>query len=186
MSTSRCTQCHAPLSDSLSVTCDYCGEKLSDGFHDWVVQEAFPFEAWNVRQAQRVQADSVRERLGYDLDDVLDPHERERLLYMMAALAAADGQVTSKELSLLKMCSDRWGVPWANVQTALKTGPQMFDQLIPKATAEATRFLKQLVNMALVDGRIDAQERRMLTEAARHLGVSEQLQSLIDPKQRLP
>jgi predicted lipid-binding transport protein (Tim44 family) len=37
MSTSRCPSCNAPLTASLSPTCDYCGAELSSGQGDWVL-----------------------------------------------------------------------------------------------------------------------------------------------------
>ena len=37
MSTARCPSCNAPLTDSLSPTCDYCGAQLSSSQADWVL-----------------------------------------------------------------------------------------------------------------------------------------------------
>jgi len=179
VSTSRCVHCHGPLTDSLGVKCDYCGTPLSDGQLDWVVFEASAYEVWSARQQQRMHAELARGRLGDGLEDLADPSERERLLYMMAAVAAADGQVSPKELSLLKMCSERWSVPFQRVELALHSGHQMLDSLMPKQSPQGAHFVRQLVNMALIDGRIDAKERKLLESVAAHLGLQQELHALI-------
>jgi uncharacterized tellurite resistance protein B-like protein len=210
MSTARCPQCNAPLTDSAATTCDYCGTQLGSGERDWVLASALTFEQWNVVETQRYQAAVIRRQLerppmatgvssemgesigrgarvavdeGKDVASgdavVTDVRERERLLYMMAAIAAADGQVGPDERKMLKLCSQRWSIPWQNVEMALSSGPQLFDRLVPRGSPEAEVFLRHIVDMALVDGRIDRQERRMLETAAAQLGVPERLKEML-------
>jgi tellurite resistance protein len=195
VSTARCPQCNAPLTDSAATTCEYCGTPLGSGERDWVLASALSLEAWNVQESQRGQAAVLRGELereqrrvptgagvspGAGAEVVTDVQERERLLYMMAAMAVADGQVGSGERKMLKLCSERWSVPWQNVEMALNAGPQLFDRLVPRGSPEAEVFLRHIVDMALVDGRIDRQERRMLETAATRLGVREKLQAMLN------
>ena len=42
MSTNRCPQCNAPLTESAATTCDYCGAALGSGERDWVLASAVP------------------------------------------------------------------------------------------------------------------------------------------------
>jgi len=192
MSTNRCPQCNAPLTNSAATTCDFCGTQLGSGERDWVLASALPFEAWNATQGRAygpgqrrntVRSEPASQPLvssgAEGSDVVMDVQERQRLLYMMAAVAAADGTVTSAERKLLKLCSERWGVDWANVEMALNAGPQLFDRLVTRGSPEAEVFLRNIVEMALVDGRIDRKERRMLESAAAHLGLQEQLASML-------
>jgi tellurite resistance protein len=189
MSTDRCPNCNATLTDSAATTCDFCGTQLGTGERDWVLASALPFEAWNVEQDQRHQAHVLRKAVATQqereripspgADVVMDVQERERLLYMMAAIAAADGEVTSSERKLLKLCSERWGVDWANVEMALNAGPGLFDRLVTRGSAEAELILRNIVEIAMVDGRIDRKERRMLETAAAHLGLQEKLSSML-------
>ncbi len=171
MATNRCPQCNAPCSDSASTACEFCGNPLASGERDWVLSDAVPWEAWR-------STTSSRGRPGANAQAV-DRSERERLIYMMAAMAVSDGAVDSKERSLLKMCSERWGVPWANVELALNAGPKLFDRLVEKQTPEAEHFLRELVNLAMIDGKIDRKEKRLLEAAAMHLGLSHQLPAMI-------
>jgi tellurite resistance protein len=175
MSTHRCPQCGGPLTESISSTCDYCGAELAGGDRDWVLASAASYEAWNATENQRFRA---RQAAGSTAAApagpavITDKQERERLLYMMAAMAAADGVVDAAEMKLLKMCSQRWSVAWANVELALKAGPALFDRLVQKGSPEAEVFLKALVDMALIDGKIDRAERKMLNQACEHLGIA--------------
>ena len=212
MSTNRCPQCNAALTNSAATTCDFCGTQLADGERDWVLAAADPFETWNAQAQQRFNTAPARRRppprglppsplraaaaassaaassapapeadaAPARGDDVItDPEERQRLLYMMAALAVADGVVDRAERKLLEDCARRWSVPWSNVQMAINTGPSLFTRLVQRGTPEAEVFLSTLVEMALVDGRIDRKERRMLEFAASHLGLQHKLAELL-------
>ncbi len=171
MATDRCPQCNAPCSDSASTSCEFCGTVLASGDRDWVLCDAVLWEAWDATASGRNRPAASAQ--------VVDRSERERLLYMMAAMAMADGVVDERERALLKMCSERWNVPWANVELALTAGPNLFDRLMAKQTPEAENFLQQLVNLARVDGKIDRNEKRLLEAAAVHLGLSSQLPALM-------
>lgn len=195
MSTDRCPQCNATLTDSAATACDFCGTQLGSGERDWVLLSALPCEAWSVEQDQRHQAAVLRKAVSVEKtqgapapvaggDMVMDAQERQRLLYMMAAIAAADGEVSSSERKLLKLCSERWGVEWANVEMALGAGTQLFERLVPRGTPEAEVFLRNIVEMAMVDGRIDRKERRMLESAAAHLGMQERLSTMLGERER--
>ncbi|RYZ38439.1 MAG: hypothetical protein EOO71_23935 [Myxococcaceae bacterium] len=191
MSTDRCPQCNAPLTNSGANTCEFCGTVLGTGERDWVLASALPFESWNVRQDQRHSAVSARRQQAREEqrgavvapvegDRVMtDQKERERLLYMMASIAAADGEVSNAERRLLKLCAERWSVSWANVEMALNAGPQLFERLVPRGSPEAEVFLRHIVEMALVDGRIDRKERKMLEIAAQHLGLESRLSAML-------
>lgn len=197
MSTDRCPQCNAPLTSSGASTCDFCGAQLGTGEQDWVLAFAVLSETWEVRERQRrlsgielpspsrpvspVEA-PVATMADMGTDAVLDVKERERLLYMMAAIAAADGVVDASERKLLKLCATRWSIPWQKVEMTLNSGSQLFTQLIPRGSPEASVFLRNLVQMALVDGRVDRKERRMLEAAATHLGLLPQLESMLGNK----
>jgi uncharacterized tellurite resistance protein B-like protein len=187
MATDRCPQCNAPLTNSGASTCDYCGARLGTGEQDWVLAFAFLAEAWEARERQR-RGLGVRQPLARPkpetqpepgMDTVLDAAERERLLYMMASLAAMDGVMDPAERKLLKLCATRWGVPWQKLEIALHAGAPLFNRLPERGSLEASLFLSNLVQMALVDGRVDRKERQMLQAAAAHLDLVPQLEKML-------
>lgn len=174
VSTSRCPNCHAPLSDNGSPSCEFCSTPLATGERDWVLTEVTSWEGFVARRGSAPMSPTPSAAAR-----VPDREERERLLYLMAAMAASDGVVDAKERALLKLCSERWGVPWANVELALSSGPSLFDKLISRGSAEAESFLRELVQMALVDGKIDRKERKLLEAAAGHLGLGGRLDEFL-------
>jgi predicted lipid-binding transport protein (Tim44 family)/tellurite resistance protein len=173
MSTYRCGSCGAPLTDSLSSSCDHCGTDLAAGAHDWVLLGCAPFEAWMAqRNLARVEPIALPEEL------LADGPERERLLHLLASVAAADGELSPKERGLLKMCAERWSIPWATVERAFHLPTELLGTPA-RGSPEAKVFLTALVAMARIDGRIDRRERRLLEAAAAHLALSEQLPALL-------
>ncbi len=207
MATDRCPQCNAPLTSSGASTCEYCGTQLGTGERDWVLASTQLYETWNVHERHRRAAGALPPAPSLPVspeavtvhplstaelppgqvaapgtDTVMDAQERERLLYMMAAIAASDGGVDAGERKLLKLCATRWSISWHNVEMALNAGPQLFTRLIPRGSPEASVFMRHLVDMALVDGRVDRKERRMLEAAAAHLKVLPQLQDMLNRK----
>ena len=177
MATARCGNCGAPLGDSVQPTCDHCGATLNDGAHDWVLARAEPFEVWAARSRAQVTPAAPSQQAARDT--VLDAAERQRLLYTMAAMAAANGEVDDRERRMLKLCAERWGVPYENVEMALKADPALFERLVPPPGPAGEAFLRSLVQMALVDGAVDRQERRMLESAAARLGLTQKLPELL-------
>lgn len=191
MGTNRCPQCNAPLTGNGAASCEFCGARLGTGEQDWVLAATSLLETWEARERQRRMSGggfpsptplqgktpAVPEVSGGD--GIMDVQERERLLYMMAAIAAADGAVDASERKLLKLCATRWSIPWQNVEMALNSGESLFGKLIPRGSPEAAVFLRHLVQMALVDGRVDRKERRMLEAAAGHLDLRPQLEAML-------
>jgi predicted lipid-binding transport protein (Tim44 family)/tellurite resistance protein len=180
MSTNRCPNCSAPLTDNGQPSCEFCGTMLQNGERDWVLKDARVWESWAALKRPSPSAAAPAPAASAPRDREVSKEERERLLYMMAAMAAADGVIDAKERALLKDCSQRWSVPWANVELALSAGSGLFDRLVQKGTPEAETFMHELVAMALIDGKIDRSERKMLEAAAHHLGVGgERLEQML-------
>jgi uncharacterized membrane protein YebE (DUF533 family) len=173
MATARCGNCGAPLTDSMEPSCEHCRASLNDGAHDWVLGQAEPYEIW----AARPRAPAASRAPGQDA--VLDARERQRMLFLMAAMARADGQADDRELRMLKLCAERWGVPFEAVEQALAADPAVFEQLVPAPGPGGEAFLRSLVQMALVDGKVDRQERRMLEATAARLGLTQRLPELL-------
>lgn len=195
MATNRCPQCNAPLTGNGADSCEFCGARLGTSEQDWVLINTSLLETWEASERQRRMsgaglssptppgkpqtAAGATSGIGAAENPIMDVQDRERLLYMMAAIAAADGAVDASERKLLKLCATRWNIPWQNVEMALNSGEALFGKLLPRGSPEAAVFLRHLVQMALVDGRVDRKERRMLEAAAGHLDLRPQLEAMI-------
>jgi len=167
LSTERCGNCGAPLSDSTSVACEFCGQDLASPARCWQFQSLEPFERW---QRPSVYAPRPAARSAFATSG-----ERTRLLSVMVAIVKADGVVSRAELSMLRECARRWSVPWPLVQTLLESelsGP--FDEIAPQSPQAAQAFVAQLVELARIDGRIDRKERNLIGRAGAKLGLQPQ------------
>lgn len=171
MSTSRCPACAAPLSDNGQPTCEYCGTVLSTGEADWVLGDFASWEWW--RTQDKMPATPPARRVA---QDVPDREERERLVFLMVMMAKADGVVDQKELALLRMAAGRWAIPWANVEQALNAASEALPESpVAKGSAEAEAFLRDLVQLMLADGKVDAKEKKLFKTVAAHLGLKGRL-----------
>lgn len=172
MSTDRCPQCGGPLGDGLAPKCEWCETLLAGDLRDWTLAQACPVEDWEGRAAAVDTAAETGAPVVQDLE------ERERLLYTMAAMAMADGEVDARERRLLVQCAQRWGLPPSHVDAALAAEPGSLETLLPSAHA-GEPFLRALAQLAGVDGRVDATERRMLESVAARLGLSQRLPAVL-------
>jgi len=172
MSTDRCSQCGGALGDGLTVQCPWCEASLAGDLADWTLAEACPVEAWAGLQRSTPPGVDAHPSIPPDLE------ERERLLYVLAAMALADGQVDARERRLLQQCAQRWGLPPSHVEAALSAHPGSLDALLPNARA-GEPLLRALAELAGVDGRVDATERRMLESVAARLGLAQRLPALL-------
>lgn len=170
MSTDRCPQCGGPPGEGLDPKCEWCGTVLAGDLRDWTLAEACPFEVW--------QGGFAHGGTDGPVVPMPDLEERERLLYTMAAMARADGDVDARERRLLLACAERWGLPRSHVEAALSAHPGSLDELLPSHHA-GEPFLRALAQLAGVDGRVDATERRMLESVAARLGLSQRLPTVL-------
>jgi len=173
LSTERCGNCNAPLTDSDSTSCDYCGHDLAGASREWQFEELVPREHW--RRPSEVAAPSQRPlRAEADLHAFYTPAERQRLLLLLAALARADGEVSGAERRMLRAHATRWQVPWGPVEAVLRgtRSGDPFAPLPPQSPEAAEQLVATLVAMARVDGRVDRRERFVILAAAKHLNVS--------------
>src|ERR1700756_3689699 len=56
----------------------------------------------------------------------------------------ADGGCDARERRMLKLCAERWGVPYENVELALNADPALFERLVPPPGPGGEGFLRSL------------------------------------------
>jgi Tim44-like domain len=172
MSYARCPECQGPLSENDSPVCEYCGANLAAGELDWVLEAVRRPE--ELRLGSQNMNDSMEDARveAFVPPDMGSRQERTLLLMRMAAVVMADGVVTKAERKLLKTASKRWGVPLEAVDSILR-GEVDPDTTLTMQPANPQAFLAGLVAAALVDGRVDRKEERLLLDVGRNLGLAE-------------
>jgi len=166
MSTDRCHRCSAVQTVLEAVECDHCGVVLSQ---DWAFEDLASLEAYRARQTQD---DPVTRSLDELTGGIAEPHERRRVLALMVAVARADGTVSRSERRLLEGCAQRWSIEPAVLQGLLIAPSEEMTPLAPGSMDEARIVLNALVGAALVDGKVDPAEKKLLESIASHLKLS--------------
>jgi uncharacterized tellurite resistance protein B-like protein len=170
LATSRCNVCGGVATDADLTACAFCGTELGPSRADWVGLSLENHEVWRARQAPSTGA-SAGERAAPE-EAFLPQSERERLLQTLVALARADQIVTPREDQMLRRYSKRWNVPAARV-TQWLAAPQPPAVALPAPGSPAAgAFLITLVRMALADGTVDRNERRLLDTVAQDLALA--------------
>ncbi|MDD5310062.1 MAG: TIM44-like domain-containing protein, partial [Deltaproteobacteria bacterium] len=180
LSHARCPSCHGPLTENDSPKCDYCGENLSAGDADFVLDDVKRPEEIRVARSAGDAADGAEEMASRWIPDMGSRRERNLLLMRMAAVVVADGQITRAERKLLSACAKRWSVPLEVVEPIL-TGAVPADVSDTMKPSNPSGFLAGLVAAALVDGRIDSREDKLLRGVGKDLGLDDAaVQVMID------
>lgn len=182
-----CHACRGPLDDSDAVRCAYCAADVGPGAQEWALEAVTsPQTAERLRAARAGAIGAATDEDAIDLPDLADATEREVLFWSMAGVLRADGEIKSSERRLLQRCARRWSIPQARVEAALAgPWPPTSAPARPLNPEDRTAFLTYLVTAALVDGRVDAKERKLLDAVALALEVPQaQLRTLIEERSR--
>lgn len=179
LSFAHCAECLGPLSENDSNTCEYCGAALASGKVDWVLENVMlPYE---LQASRRMSSSPSTQQSGgqedtqipsWAMPDMASRQERALLLMNMAAVVMADGIVTRQERKLLKAASKRWDVPMAMVEPIL-AGQMDAESISELRPANPNSFVDGLIGAALIDGRIDSSEQKLLLDVAANLGLQE-------------
>ncbi len=175
LSHAHCPECHGPLPENDAATCAYCGAALGAGKGEWVLEEVMsPYDM--TAAARRAEAVTLpgdgqaAEIPAWAMPDLGSKQERTILLMRMAAIVAADNQVTKEERRLLKTAAKRWGLDVALVEPILQgqVDAALVEELRPQ---NPWAFLDGLIGAALIDGRIDGREQKLLLDVAQNAGI---------------
>lgn len=169
LATDRCHHCNAPQVESDAVNCGYCAALLPQ---DWAFQALHSFEHWrSTVRAQATSAGLSQETLLEHLGQLADPHERVRALSMMVGMARADGVVTESERALLEACTRRWSLDPGRLEALLEVPLDQLAPVVPRSPEEARDFYRALAGAALIDGKVDREEKKLLGLMAAHLKI---------------
>lgn len=104
----------------------------------------------------------------------MDVDERQKVCELIEAVIAADGIVEPAERDYLRRIVERFGLP-ARAETPIPRDGSDFGRATTTLRAlgpeVGTRVMALLVEAAVVDGRVDPQERALLLASAASLGI---------------
>ncbi len=176
---SHCPGCGAPESDITSHACEFCGEVLNDGSHDWVLVDVLTMSSTAaldlLRQARsqpakatKASATSAAMALA---DDQQTPHGTELLVWAVK-LAMADNQLDARERAMLEQVARHRHVPQQQLEMLIEAAAQgQLDAPEPANREQARRWLVAMADIGLSDGVIDRNEYKLLRQVGTHLGM---------------
>ena len=181
----QCPRCGAPESELTSDACDYCGEVMNTGLHDWVLvefhrsREAREAMQWKRRlheAARSVALAAADETAATHLSAPVDTNPGvspvESLAWVIHVLAE-DAVLDENErdaiwqLARKNRISEELVQHWMNQALQSDSPPA---QVPDKASRQ--RWLGEVVELALADNQVDDVERQMLRQLAISLGMS--------------
>jgi tellurite resistance protein/predicted Zn-ribbon and HTH transcriptional regulator len=160
----NCSNCGAPVEDSLQLTCKYCDAALNDNSKDWIVENLFSQNEYIDFKSQfedAINSTKQEDKLEYT---GLDP--RDYALNNMMVVACADGIIQSKEKLFLINTAEEMGYHASKIK-------ELFEQVkssglalkMPKGEKERAKILKLMHKIANIDGDFNDKEKAVLLEA---------------------
>ncbi len=179
VSSSHCPSCGAPESDLTSHACDFCGEVLNRGGKDWVLFEILNLQSPAAQQLMQelrqlstpVDVSPIGETHGNGIPPVsLDsgppvPGGVE-LLSWVVRMALADQVIDDKEKEMMERVARRYRIP-NHVMSGMIDAARREESDLPqpKDRNEARRWMAQMADMSLADGKVDQSEFNFLCQA---------------------
>ncbi|NQU19646.1 MAG: TIM44-like domain-containing protein, partial [Candidatus Nealsonbacteria bacterium] len=167
VSSSHCPGCGAPEEDLTSHACEFCGEVLGDGSHDWVLLEIHPTQNEHGKallQELRGQAPVVA------VESAASSPGGTELLAWAIKLALADNTLDVKERAMLDRVARRRGVPSQQLETLIAAAQRgQMDVPEPANREQAQQWLEAMADVALADGRVDRAEAALLMQAGERI-----------------
>ena len=160
----NCSNCGAPVEDSLQLTCKFCDSSLNDNRKDWIVENLLSQEEYmSFKQGFDTSINTKKEedKLG---DNDLDI--RDYALNNMMLVACADGIIQNEERDFLIATAKQMGYNTKKIA-------ELFDQVkstglalkMPKEDKQRAKILKLMHKIANADGDFNGKEKAILTEA---------------------
>ena len=176
---SHCPGCGAPESDITSHACEFCGEVLNNGSHDWVLVDVLAMSstaALDLLRQARSQPAKTTEASATSAamalaDDQQTPHGTELLVWVVK-LAMADNQLDARERAMLEQVARHRHVPQQQLEMLIEAAAQgQLDAPEPANREQARRWLVAMADIGLSDGVIDRNEYKLLRQVGTHLGM---------------
>jgi hypothetical protein len=173
ISSAHCPSCGASnTSQGESGACESCGTILNDGSRGWVLAATMsPAQA----RAKLLEAQAGGAATpGAAQEEVNGAPSPAGLISWMVKAAAADGEVSPRELEMLIQTAQRHNVPRQRVDELIRAALRnQLESPEPANPSQAKSWLSAMAIEALADGKLTRQEYALLCATGARSGLSE-------------
>jgi hypothetical protein len=178
VASSHCPGCGAPESSLASHACEFCGEVLNTGSHDWVLSDILAMsglDATNLVGQAREQATAMAPVEGelVELNGAARTPRGTELLSWAVKMALADNELDEKEQKMLNRVAKNRHVDAQTMEVVIDAARRgELDVPEPADRDEARRWLNSLADVSLWDGRVHTEEFNLLCQAGKRFEYS--------------
>ncbi|MEK6234210.1 MAG: Tim44-like domain-containing protein, partial [Planctomycetales bacterium] len=211
MASNNGPSCGAPEEKLTSHACEFCGEVLNRGTHDWVLHQFLPLiddEARRlVQQARAIEEQKIRaieeqkakaaaganndaganNTAGANLPNNNGPGQMSLILWAIKQALADDDHIDQGEREVIAHFAQQRGVSPQHVDRLITAaGQDDLDLPVPIDKAQENRWLRDMADAILWDGKVTRDEFKMLKQAGAPLGYDHRdLKSLLKIRQKV-
>lgn len=163
LSSSHCRGCGAPTTASNSAVCEHCGRPLVDEDQDWLLAGVY-FEDEPLVAALLARFREIGKRTG--------PSSGRELVAWMVQVMAADDRIEDEERALLGAVAAKHGVTESELEPLVAAArADKLELELPHNSRTARDWLAAMAEMALADGELSDEERKVMETLGRRLGL---------------
>jgi len=171
LTSTHCPGCGSPESLDSSGHCSYCGIALNDGSWDWVLTEIKTFAGYPQHESQY---QAFQQAPPFTSGPVLSKYDNESVISCAVAVMLSDGEIDSKEHTLLEQLSQSKGITSQKLAMIIKTVQEKGLHIPKPESKEASQeFLRCMVLMCLADGKVTPAEKVMIKNLASKMGYTD-------------
>lgn len=196
LDTTKCPNCGATETSIFDFVCPYCQTYTNDISKDWMLDKIVPLSSKEmsdaIRFARRLDGHFVEEpeTKSINLQTLNEEYKTERLknikinlspvdiVEWLAKIMLADGVIDNKEWEFLLYEGKKLGVSEARINAIIASLRMSqnygYDDSVPTFDSfiESQNFLRLLIRMALADGQLSDDERRVIINCGKKFGYA--------------
>jgi len=169
----HCQNCGAPETITSSGHCEYCGAPQNDGSLDWCLVKIQPFKFYSNHEEY---SSAVKRQKSADDNErtILSKYDSELLLASVVSVMLSDGVTDEAELKLLHKLASKYSIEEERLNMIIQTVKANGFKIPTPETKEAvTEFLRCMVQMAIINGKVTLEEIKIMKKVSLAFGYSD-------------
>ena len=170
LSSTHCPNCGAPQTSLTIDKCEYCGAILNDGSYDWVLDDITFFNGYP--EMSHMQSLSFKDNNSQQT--YIKNFDNESIVSCCAAVMMIDGEISDDESKLLPILAANHNISQERLDMLINSVKEHGLHIpAPKSKEEAQEFLKCMVQMCLIDGKVTSKEKQLIKQLMSKTGYTD-------------